>query len=396
MLSELANLPADLSVVKPEPVIVKGEPEDHGYRSAGISHGSSVGMHDRHVTRRMSVKEPVEGRAAIGNSTALGKISHINYQLTKYAASELKMLHRVLYRKAGRLTSVRAEIKKFTGFGFKEGSPDFENKVAQIERIDFRHLRMIKHILGLRSRGSSKAHVVDVIMNFLMKPDRRTVKRCRPTKCRECSKRDAKQGGGDKVTTNNGIDGDKKKENKKEQGPIPNVSKNSKKAAKKQLAAKTSKVNSSAKSAKNGAIEKASTAKTLKKVATAATTEQEMVCDLNSGVPLGTMIHGINSSVPLGTIHDCMNSNAISGESQPHYIELQAAVDCYNNELQTAIHHLQTGVIWNWVSISELIRIMLESLPTTDIAMLHAYVAKIMERVSMHADPALQVHTMSS
>ncbi|VDP13187.1 unnamed protein product [Heligmosomoides polygyrus] len=151
------------------------------------------------------------------------------------------MLHRVLYRKAGRLTSVRAEIKKFTGFGFKEGSPDFENKVAQIERIDFRHLRMIKHILGLRSRGSSKAHVVDVIMNFLMKPDRRTVKRCRPTKCRECSKRDAKQGGGDKVTTNNGIDGDKKKENKKEQGPIPNVSKNSKKAAKKQLAAKTSK-----------------------------------------------------------------------------------------------------------------------------------------------------------
>ncbi|VDO90008.1 unnamed protein product [Heligmosomoides polygyrus] len=349
MLCELANLPADLSVVKQEPIVVKEEPEDHGYRSAGISHGSSVGMHDRHVARRMSVKEPVIRREAMGNFTALGKISHINYQLTKYTASELKMMHKVLYGKAGRLTSVRAEIRKFTGFGFKEGSPDFENKVAQIERIDFRHLRMIKHILGLRSRGSSKAHVVDIIMNFLVKPDRRTVKRCRPTKCRECSKRDAKQGDPDKVTTNNGIDEDKKKENKKEQGPIPNVSKSSKKAAKKQLAAKTSKVNTSVKSAKNGAIEKASTAKTLKEVATAATTEQEMVCDSNSGValgtlsegmnssvPLGTMSHGMNSYVPLGTMGDCMNS----GESQPYYTDLQSAVECYNNELQTAIHHL--------------------------------------------------------
>ncbi|VDP13189.1 unnamed protein product [Heligmosomoides polygyrus] len=115
-----------------------------------------------------------------------------------------------------------------------------------------------------------------------------------------------------------------------------------------------------------------------------------MVCDLNSGVPLGTMIHGINSSVPLGTIHDCMNSNAISGESQPHYIELQAAVDCYNNELQTAIHHLQTGVIWNWVSV-HIVRLVIELLERMPSA--SPFIPVVYQNAPM--DPSCSKHTKS-
>ncbi|KAK6042093.1 hypothetical protein COOONC_20401 [Cooperia oncophora] len=131
------------------------------------------GKRERHKVERMTITSPTPKKPAavvkMGDGVPLGEIAYIEEQLQKHRSEELKTLHRVLYGTAGKMSILKKEIRKFTGFGFEEGSPEFKKKVALLGKLTTDQLRLIKNILGLHSGGSTKDALVTTIMLFLMK-----------------------------------------------------------------------------------------------------------------------------------------------------------------------------------------------------------------------------------
>ncbi|KAE9421708.1 hypothetical protein Angca_003123 [Angiostrongylus cantonensis] len=130
------------------------------------------GKRERYKVDRISITTPTVKKPAsvqMGDGVPLGEVAYIDDQLKKHSADELKTMHRVLYGHPGKASIVKREIRKFTGFAFKEDSQEFKKKVAFLQKLSLDQLKTIKNVLGLHSGGQSKDAVVTTIMVFLMK-----------------------------------------------------------------------------------------------------------------------------------------------------------------------------------------------------------------------------------
>ncbi|KAJ1370080.1 hypothetical protein KIN20_031729 [Parelaphostrongylus tenuis] len=131
------------------------------------------GKRERHKVDRITFTSPpikkTTSTMPMGDGVPLGEIAYVEDQLKKHSGDVLKTMHRVLYGHPGKASTVKREIRKFTGFAFKEDSQEFKKKVAFLHKLSLDQLKTIKSILGLQSGGQSKDAVITTIMVFLMK-----------------------------------------------------------------------------------------------------------------------------------------------------------------------------------------------------------------------------------
>ncbi|VDM67532.1 unnamed protein product [Strongylus vulgaris] len=131
------------------------------------------GKRERHKVERISIGTPTAKKTAteikMGNGVPLGEIAYIEDQLKKHSAVELQNIHRLIYGHVGKASTIRREIRKFTGFAFEENTPEFKHKVAYLQKLTLDQLKIMKKILGVQSGGNTKDALVTTIMVFMMK-----------------------------------------------------------------------------------------------------------------------------------------------------------------------------------------------------------------------------------
>ncbi|VDL70287.1 unnamed protein product [Nippostrongylus brasiliensis] len=99
------------------------------------------GKRERHKVERITISTSPTKKSAhavpMGNGVPLGS------------------MHKVLYGTTGKSTTMKREIRKFTGFGFAENSPEFNKKVALLSKLTVDQLKFIRNVLGLHFSGGS-------------------------------------------------------------------------------------------------------------------------------------------------------------------------------------------------------------------------------------------------
>ncbi|KAK5979459.1 hypothetical protein GCK32_002629, partial [Trichostrongylus colubriformis] len=187
------------------------------------------GKRERHKVERIIIATPTPKKVApvvpMGDGVPLGDIAYIEYQLQKHRADELKTMYRLLYGNAGTLREIKPKIRKFTGFGFQEDSPEFKKKVAYLNKLTRDQLIQIKNVLGLHSGGQSKDAVATTIMLFLMKTvdhaRRVPTKRKSSAKTPKSAKRAKKAKSDDKIESDDDEDDDEGEEEEKPAAKTP-------------------------------------------------------------------------------------------------------------------------------------------------------------------------------
>ncbi|KAF4521573.1 hypothetical protein B566_EDAN001293 [Ephemera danica] len=137
-----------------------------------------AGRRDRKKTQRfteeldksLEVRSPVVQTVPQGEGTPLGEIPHIEANIKKADKDVLKLLHRVMYGRVGKATTIRKFIRQFNGFDLKEKS-ELQKKQVILAKSDTKHLRDICKLLCIINAGSTREAKATSVMNFLKKPE---------------------------------------------------------------------------------------------------------------------------------------------------------------------------------------------------------------------------------
>lgn len=104
-----------------------------------------------------------------GRGKKLGEIDFIKHNLDKHLADDLKPLHNLLFRRIGKATEVKKNIRAFCGFPFDKESPFFTKVSNSVERFNVTGLKFVCGLLGVE-RGGDKPAIKDRLVEFLMEP----------------------------------------------------------------------------------------------------------------------------------------------------------------------------------------------------------------------------------
>ena len=96
-----------------------------------------TGARDRRKTQRFTEELKAETKKAAealpeGHGTPLGEIPSIEANIKKGNIEELKFVHRIVYGKPGKASTVRKVLKQFKGFDFNNSSELFAKKKSII------------------------------------------------------------------------------------------------------------------------------------------------------------------------------------------------------------------------------------------------------------------------
>nr|XP_006008098.1 PREDICTED: protein DEK isoform X3 [Latimeria chalumnae] len=128
-----------------------------------------------------------------GKGEKLGDIERIKYFLGRMQADELKPLHKLLFNRPGVISSVKRNIRLFSGFPFEKGSDHYKKKEEMLKKYKKVSLKMICGALDLEKSGDN-SELVARILNFLMKP-KSTGQGLPKSKSKSKSKRKTSKGG---------------------------------------------------------------------------------------------------------------------------------------------------------------------------------------------------------
>ncbi|KAJ7338562.1 hypothetical protein JRQ81_012464 [Phrynocephalus forsythii] len=104
-----------------------------------------------------------------GKGQKLCEIERIQYFLSKKKADELRNLHKLLYNRLGRVTSLKKNVGQFSGFPFEKGSDQYKKKEEILKKYRNAVLKSICEVLDLERSGVN-SELVARILNFLMHP----------------------------------------------------------------------------------------------------------------------------------------------------------------------------------------------------------------------------------
>ncbi|RXM98176.1 Protein DEK [Acipenser ruthenus] len=104
-----------------------------------------------------------------GKGEILGNIERIQLVVGKMKAANLKPLHKLLYNRPGTISSLKKNIRRFSGFTFEEESDQYKKKREILKRYTNAVLKTICGTLDLEKSGKND-DLISRIMTFLMKP----------------------------------------------------------------------------------------------------------------------------------------------------------------------------------------------------------------------------------
>ncbi|XP_030637035.1 protein DEK [Chanos chanos] len=130
------------------------------------------GKREKKLVQRLDVQmgKPKERlKIESGRGDKLGDIARVNHHIGKLKAPQLKPLHKILYDRPGAMSSMRKNLRLFSGFTFEADSELYLKKKEKLMRFTNLQLRTICQILDLE-RGGKRDILVDRIIHFLMCP----------------------------------------------------------------------------------------------------------------------------------------------------------------------------------------------------------------------------------
>ncbi|KAK6491769.1 protein DEK-like [Huso huso] len=104
-----------------------------------------------------------------GKGEILGDIERIQLVVGKMKAANLKPLHKLLYNRPGTISSLKKNIRRFSGFTFEEESDQYKKKREILKRYKNAVLKTICGTLDIEKSGKND-DLISRIMTFLMKP----------------------------------------------------------------------------------------------------------------------------------------------------------------------------------------------------------------------------------
>jgi hypothetical protein len=104
-----------------------------------------------------------------GKGEKLGQIAYVAEMIGKTTAADLRLLHRALFGRPGKLRKVKHNIREFCGF---DPSSKFEEERAEkiLNRATLQELKDMSAVLGLH-RSGTKDSVIENILAFLKEPN---------------------------------------------------------------------------------------------------------------------------------------------------------------------------------------------------------------------------------
>ncbi|XP_033914408.1 protein DEK-like isoform X1 [Acipenser ruthenus] len=145
------------------------EEEDDGKEKSLIVEGKRVKKTVKRLDFQMvqPTKEPLS--FVPGKGEILGNIERIQLVVGKMKAANLKPLHKLLYNRPGTISSLKKNIRRFSGFTFEEESDQYKKKREILKRYTNAVLKTICGTLDLEKSGKND-DLISRIMTFLMKP----------------------------------------------------------------------------------------------------------------------------------------------------------------------------------------------------------------------------------
>ncbi|KAJ8288455.1 hypothetical protein COCON_G00011140 [Conger conger] len=138
-----------------------------------ISTGEVIeGKRQKKTVQRLdfSVAKPKE-RVKIeqGRGDKLGDIMRVAYFIGKMKVEDLKPLHKVMFDRPGAASSVKKNIRQFSGFPFEANSQAYTKKKERIKKFTNALLKNMCYVLDLERSGTHDAKI-DRILSFLLDP----------------------------------------------------------------------------------------------------------------------------------------------------------------------------------------------------------------------------------
>ncbi|KAJ8291031.1 hypothetical protein GJAV_G00020600 [Gymnothorax javanicus] len=138
-----------------------------------ISTGEIIeGKRQKKTVERLdfSVAKPRE-RVKIeqGRGVKLGDIIRVAYFIGKMKAEDLKPLHKVIFDRPGAASSVKKNIRQFSGFPFEADSQMYMKKKERMKKYTNPVLKNMCFVLDLERSGTNDAKI-DRILAFLLDP----------------------------------------------------------------------------------------------------------------------------------------------------------------------------------------------------------------------------------
>lgn len=109
-----------------------------------------------------------------GKGQELGEIPNVDYHLSKVKGADeiLEDLHTILFRRKGKASARKKNIKKFSGFVYPEGSEDAE-KAKDLQRISNLKIEKIHQLMDVldvpRGKGDKESKV-NILWEYLEEP----------------------------------------------------------------------------------------------------------------------------------------------------------------------------------------------------------------------------------
>ncbi|CAH1775555.1 unnamed protein product [Owenia fusiformis] len=104
-----------------------------------------------------------------GKGDKCGDCAIIEYHLNRNKAEDLKVLHKLLFGVIGKTPEVKKNIRKFCGFAFEEGSPEYEKKTEFIKKYHLAQIKLMCEVMDVEKSGT-KDVIVKRLMDFIMAP----------------------------------------------------------------------------------------------------------------------------------------------------------------------------------------------------------------------------------
>ena len=91
-----------------------------------------------------------------GSGTLLGECPVIDHNLQSVKAEDLKVLHKLLFKTPGQLSTIKKNIRRFNGFAFEKSSADYDKKMLLLVKQVLADLKRICHVLDLEKSGTKE------------------------------------------------------------------------------------------------------------------------------------------------------------------------------------------------------------------------------------------------
>ncbi|KAF7648759.1 hypothetical protein LDENG_00151900 [Lucifuga dentata] len=180
-MSEVAEEPMDKPAAPLEKDLEEQMPQEE-QSSPKKSHSSRPaaneiveGKRAKKMVERLDIQAPKQMeklRIEDGGGEKLGDIPRTGYHIGKMKPVDLKPLHTLLFDRPGKISTMKKNLRLFSGFPFDMDSEQFNkkrDKLLKNSKFTCSKLRFICKVLDLEQKGS-QSDLVEKILTFLTSP----------------------------------------------------------------------------------------------------------------------------------------------------------------------------------------------------------------------------------